>query len=178
MSKIIDNVLRYALGSLLMLVSLNAFGGGFYGMMGAEGVPLELLTDSPFTNYFIPSLILFVCVGGSNLFSSIAVFKKMQFATKAVYFSSSIIIIWLITQVAIIGYVSWMQPATAITTIVILILNWIISKKTNKLNASEIRTLPKESRNELLNQMTKEAIPVYNKYKDELFVDENGDGIE
>ena len=138
MSKIFDNGLRYALGSLLMLVALNAFGGGFYGMMGAEGVPLELLTDSPFTNYFIPSLILFVCVGGSTLFSSIAVFRKSKFATKAAYLSSLLIIIWLAVQVAIIGYVSWMQPATAITTIIILTLNRIISNNSKKLNAIEI----------------------------------------
>ncbi len=47
-----------------------------------------------------------------------------------------------------------------------------------KLNAVDIRKLPKESRKLLLNQMTKEAMPVYNKYKDELIVDEIGDGIE
>ncbi|MDT3738078.1 MAG: hypothetical protein RO257_01115 [Candidatus Kapabacteria bacterium] len=47
-----------------------------------------------------------------------------------------------------------------------------------KLNAVDIRKLPNESRIALLKQMTKEAMPVYNKYKDELVVDETGDGIE
>jgi hypothetical protein len=47
-----------------------------------------------------------------------------------------------------------------------------------KFTASDIRKLPREQRAALLKQMTEEAMPVYNKYKDELFVDETGDGID
>ncbi len=50
--------------------------------------------------------------------------------------------------------------------------------KSRKLTASEIRKLPKDSRTAILMRMTEEALPVYNKFKDELFVDEIGDGIE
>ena len=50
--------------------------------------------------------------------------------------------------------------------------------RTRKLSASDIRKLPKESRVVLLKQMTETALPVYNKYRKELFVDETGDGIE
>src|SRR4051812_27480018 len=49
---------RWILGSLLLLVALNAFGGGYYGMAGAPNVPTEWLEGSPFTSYFLPSLIL------------------------------------------------------------------------------------------------------------------------
>lgn len=49
---------------------------------------------------------------------------------------------------------------------------------TRQLNASDIRKLSKESRSILLKQMTIEAIPIYNKYKKELEVEETGDGIE
>jgi hypothetical protein len=50
--------------------------------------------------------------------------------------------------------------------------------ETRKLSSSDIRRLPKEIRALVLKQMTEEALPVYLKYKDELFVDETGDGIE
>jgi hypothetical protein len=50
--------------------------------------------------------------------------------------------------------------------------------KARKLTATDIRKLPKESRAAILKQMTEEAMPVYNKYKQELYVDETGDGIE
>ena len=50
--------------------------------------------------------------------------------------------------------------------------------KTKKLNAIDIRKLPKESRIAILKQMTEEALPIYNKYKEELYIEETGDGIE
>jgi hypothetical protein len=50
--------------------------------------------------------------------------------------------------------------------------------KSKRLNATDIRKLPKESRIALLKQMSEESIPVYNKYKEELYVEETADGIE
>jgi hypothetical protein len=60
-----SNVARYTLGGLLALVAVNAFGGGYYGLAGAEGIPREWLAGSPFHSYFVPSLFLLVVVGGS-----------------------------------------------------------------------------------------------------------------
>jgi hypothetical protein len=56
----------------------------------------------------------------------------------------------------------------------------LVSKELNlkKLTAKEIRELPRDLRKEVLMKMTDEAMLVYNKYKDELFIDETGDGIE
>jgi hypothetical protein len=50
--------------------------------------------------------------------------------------------------------------------------------KSRKLSATDIRKLSKETRTAILLEMTEEAMPVYNKYKQELFIDETGDGIE
>ena len=119
-----ERFIRSSLGVLLLLVAINAFAGGYYGMAGAENVPLEWLKGSPFHSYFLPSLFLFVCIGGSALFAAIAVFKRQQSARKAAFFCAIIVLLWLIIQVAIIGYISWMQPATAIAAIIILFLTW------------------------------------------------------
>lgn len=118
-----EKVVRFALGILLLVIAINAFGGGYYGMSGAKYVPLDWLKGSPFQNYFIPGLFLFVVIGGVNFFSSIAVFKKYKNAHKAAFFSGAILILWLVIQVAIIGYVSWMQPTVAIIALLILFLN-------------------------------------------------------
>lgn len=113
---------RIILGALLLFSALNAFGGGYYGMAGAEGVPIELLAGSPFQNYFIPSIILFFVVGGSFLTAAVAVFINHSFARIAAIGSAMIVFVWLTVQIAIIGYISWMQPTTAIAGIVILVL--------------------------------------------------------
>ncbi|MDP2235641.1 MAG: hypothetical protein Q8J88_04320 [Bacteroidales bacterium] len=121
--------LRYTLGTLLAFLALNAFGGGYYGISGAEGVSLELLDGSPFESFLIPSLILFIVVGGSALFASIAVFAKSKYARMASFANVLIVFGWLSVQVAIIGYISWMQPATASLALVILVLTWFLPKR-------------------------------------------------
>lgn len=123
-----EKVIRYSLGFLLALLALNAFGGGYYGMAGADNVPVEWLKGSPFHNYFIPGLILFICVGGSALIAAFALFRRHRMAHKAAFTCGIITLLWLTVQVAIIGYVSWMQPTTAVATIIILFLTWQLPK--------------------------------------------------
>ena len=113
---------QITLGVILAFVAVNAFGGGYYGMSGAKDVPLEWLNGSPFKSYFIPGLFLFTVIGGSCLFSSIAIFRNWKYAKTASFFSGIAMLLWITIQVAIIGYVSWMQPAIFITGISVLIL--------------------------------------------------------
>lgn len=115
--------LHIILGIMLAFGALNAFGGGWYGMSGAEGVPVELLEGSPFSSYFAPSLILFIVVGGSFLTASVMNFAYSRFARIASLASVGVVFIWLIVQLIIIGYISWMQPATATFACGVLILS-------------------------------------------------------
>ena len=115
-------VIRSIIGVLLGIIALNAFGGGVYGMMGAEGVPVTWLEGSPFNSYFIPSLILFLVVGGLSLAAAVAVLLHSHHAHGLVTTAVAVIFIWLAVQISIIGYVSWMQPAVAITAFIILVL--------------------------------------------------------
>jgi hypothetical protein len=101
---------------------LNALGGGYYGLTGAVGVPTEWLERSRFADYVVPSLILPVVVGGSFAVAAIAVFARLRAARFAVFMAAFVVLGWLIVQIGIIGYVSWMQPATAIAGLLILIL--------------------------------------------------------
>lgn len=127
-------LIRFSLGFLLAFAALNAFGGGYYGMAGAEGVPLEWLEGSPFHNYFIPGLILFVVVGGVFLFASVGVFVRFRFARKISFLAVVVVFGWLAVQLSIIGYVSWMQPVTALTAVVILILTWFLPESVKKVD--------------------------------------------
>jgi len=124
-----EKILRYLLSILFLFIALNAFGGGYYGMTGADGIPIEWLENSPFKNYFLPSFVLFTIVGGSSLFASISVFKKFNFEKFSVFSSVVIILVWITTQVLIIGYVSWMQPTITVLGLVILILSILLYKK-------------------------------------------------
>jgi hypothetical protein len=121
--------LRYVLGGLLAFGALNAFAGGYYGMSGAEDVPREWLEGSPFDDYFIPGLVLFVVVGGSFLAAAIAVFAGLAVARPATFAAGTIVLGWLAVETAIIGYVSWMQPATTIGGLLVFLLAWLLPRR-------------------------------------------------
>jgi hypothetical protein len=116
------NATRFALGGLLAFGALNAFFGGYYGMSGAEGVPREWLAGSPFEDYFVPSLILFVVVGGAFLVAAIAVLARWRIAHRAALAAGVIVLGWLAVQIAVIGYVSWLQTATVVAGLLVVLL--------------------------------------------------------
>ncbi len=132
MTKSSVNLINKILGIFLIFVALNAFAGGFYGLSGAKGIPLKWLAKSPFHDYFIPSFILIVIVGGTSLFAGIAVLKKFRSADIIAFTAGAVLMVWLIIEEIIIGYVSWMQPATAIAGALILGLSWLLMKKGEK----------------------------------------------
>ena len=126
---------RRALGVLLAFGAVNAFAGGNYGLSGAKGVPVEWLDGSPFRSYFIPSLILLTVVGGSFATAAVAVFAGLRCARPAARAAAVIVTGWLAAQVAIIGYVSWMQPTTAVTAVAIFVFAWILPSPRDRMSA-------------------------------------------
>jgi hypothetical protein len=116
--------IRFVLGALLAFAALNAFGGGYYAMSGAEGIPTAWLAGSPFHDYFLPGLVLFFVVGGAMGVAAIALLTGTRIARSAALVAGAIVLAWILVQVSIIGYVSWMQPVTAIGGVVVLLLAW------------------------------------------------------
>ena len=110
------------LGLLLAFVALNALGGGCYGLAGAKGVPREWLAGSPFADYLVPSLILLIIVGGTSLGAAWAVLAGRPGARRLAAGAGLVLIVWMAAQVAIIGAESWLQVATAVMGVVILLL--------------------------------------------------------
>jgi hypothetical protein len=105
----------------LLFIALNAFASGCYAMAGAAG-PDQWLAGSPFTDYRVPGLILFVVVGGAFLIACVTVLGRDPRARPVAYAAAAVVLAWLAAQIAIIGYVSWMQPVTAAAALAVLAL--------------------------------------------------------
>ena len=63
-----------------------------------------------------------IVVGGAFVISAIAVFMGLRIARRAALSAGVIVLGWLAVQMAIIGYVSWMQPTTAVAGLLIIVL--------------------------------------------------------
>lgn len=115
-------IVRWSLAALLATVAINAFAGGVYGMLGAQAVPRTWLAGTPFTSYFVPSVILFAIVGGSLAVAATGVFVGHRHARAWSLAAAAIVLGWITVQIAMIGLVSWLQPAIAIAGVAIAVL--------------------------------------------------------
>lgn len=116
---------RVALVGLEAIVALNAFAGGYYGMSGAPSVPVAWLDGTPFEDYVVPGLILFVAVGGSMSAAALTgVFAGQRRASLAGSGAAVVLLGWIVVQVAMIGYVSFLQPLFFAIGLAIFALAW------------------------------------------------------
>jgi hypothetical protein len=103
---------KTALIALQLLVAANAVGGGIYGLAGAKDVPAEWLEGSPFSTYTVPSLFLLGVIGGGMIVATAAWLLRRRIAPWISLGMGTVLMSWIVAQVAIIGSVSWMQPAS------------------------------------------------------------------
>lgn len=124
--------IRILLAIVLTFIGLNALGGGYYGMTGAKGIPIEWLHGSPFRSYFLPSLFLFVVIGGTCLLGAIAAFRNSSYTRQISFVCSSLLLAWIIVQLCIIGPVSWMQQAIIVSALIIFGLAFFLRQPNMK----------------------------------------------
>lgn len=117
-----SKAIRRVAVALEALVALNAVGGGIYGLSGAPGVPHEWLAGSPFGSYFIPSLFLLLVIGGGMIGAAVLMIRRPPQGAWAAVAGGVLLLLWIAAQVALIGFVSWLQPAVFISGLLLIAL--------------------------------------------------------
>jgi hypothetical protein len=116
------------LGGLLMILDPSG---------GILKLPPELLQGTPFGNYLIPGLVLFLLLGiypmlvffalirdpDRRIFQKINIWKRYMSGWTAAVYTGVMLVGWIIIQLLLIGYQSYLQPAYLIIGIAILILS-------------------------------------------------------
>jgi hypothetical protein len=133
MSKaIINKLIRYALGILQIFVGITAVLGGFGLVSDPSGskmnVPLELLRNSPFTNYLIPGMVLLIVIGVGHVFAGIVTFLRHRYAGNISVFFGAFLALYLIIEVWLIGLVNFSQPLYFVLGAVELIFGLKLSR--------------------------------------------------
>jgi hypothetical protein len=103
----------FAEGVLQSLIGIGAVICGALLIIGPDGrylqMPIDMLSKSPFRNFLIPGLILFLVNGVGNVVSAVLCFKLHRNAGFGGMFFGFGLIIWLFVQINMIGGGSWLQ---------------------------------------------------------------------
>ena len=135
------NFERNILVCLLSFLGISALGGGLFLIISPSGkliggLPLSILKNSPFQDFLIPGIILFLVIGIVPLLTAIALIKKPMsvFAEKLNVFkdlhwswSFSIyvafaLIIWIQVESIFVQSVGWLQTFYLLYALPIIII--------------------------------------------------------
>jgi hypothetical protein len=122
-------ILRIALIVVDLFAALTAIAGGVALIAGVIQFPLEWLQSTPFSSYTIPGLILAIIVGGSALVATATMLTGRSVGVIASLAAGFIIAGWTVGEVAMLGYVSWLQPfmfVVGLVTIGLAVWLWMI----------------------------------------------------
>jgi hypothetical protein len=141
---------------LLLFLGLSAIGGGAALIISPSGkllggLPLSILAHSPFPDFFIPGIILFIILGLSPCFISYALIKKpinriaeyfnlfkdMHWAWSFSIYIAFALIIWIQVETIYIQGTGWLQTFYMLYSIPIIFVALL----------PQIRTLYKKRKN-------------------------------
>jgi len=97
---------------LHFFVGIGALAGGFGGLLHPDapmGITPDVLHYGPFTNFFIPSLFLFLILGVGNIFLAIIAIRKKEYTALCSLFMGSVLSLWIIIQCLIMWSVAPIQ---------------------------------------------------------------------
>jgi hypothetical protein len=119
-----------ALAILHLFVGIGALPAG-YGLFttpdgSSLGMSTEWLDGSPFTDFFIPGLFLFLVLGVVNLLAAMPVFKQHKSSGFAGILMGGILVLWILIQVSIVGLSHWLQPLFFVVGLVQMTLGYWI----------------------------------------------------
>jgi hypothetical protein len=95
-------------------------------------MPIEWLVGTPFSNYLVPGLVLFIFNGLGNLTGGILTSLKLRHSPEVAIFFGIIMMIWIISQIGWFGYQSFLQPLYFTTGLAQVLLGYVVKKKFRK----------------------------------------------
>lgn len=123
------------LGIIQSLVALSAIPAGFLMIIQPDGsklgIPLELLDASPFSDFFIPGLFLFLVNGLAQGFAGFSTLIQYKFYRTLGFILGIVLVLWIIIQVYFVNPIHFLQVIYFILGIaeVVLSLFLLNSKK-------------------------------------------------
>ena len=76
----------------------------------SSGMSTQVLQGSPFDSFLIPGILLLTIYGAGNLVGSYFSLKFKKMAGHLGIILGFAMIVWIVVQMVLLGYTSWLQP--------------------------------------------------------------------
>jgi hypothetical protein len=128
---------------LLLFIGIGALSSGAMLFLSPDGsllgMSMDLLAGSPFGNYLIPGIVLFIFIGVFSVLAGYGLLKRpdwrrpevlnpckgYHWAWMAAWTEGIIMLVWIGVETLLLGYISFLQPLIAGWGIVIIGLAWL-----------------------------------------------------
>lgn len=125
------SVPHWLLMACLLFLGISAIGGGGQFLLDPTGdiigMPVDVLADSPFSDFLLPGLILFTVLGLFPLVVLYGLYTQRSWAWPGVIMVGIALIVWIVVQGLIIGFGHWLQCLYLTLGFVLILLAWIPS---------------------------------------------------
>jgi hypothetical protein len=122
----------YFLGALQVFIGLTAIAGGLGLVSDPSGtkmdIALEWLSDSPFSNYFVPGLVLLIVNGLGNFFAGIVTFLRNRYAGNIAIAFGTFLVLFILIEVWFVGAQTLLQPLYLLLGLTELVLGLMLRK--------------------------------------------------
>jgi hypothetical protein len=105
--------MAYFLGVLQAFIGLTAIAGGFRLVANPKGIsdfPIEWLSNSPFTNYLIPGLVLLIVIGFGNVLAGTLTFLRKKYSGSIAALLGMFLICYMTIELWFVGLRNFLQP--------------------------------------------------------------------
>lgn len=124
---------------LLLFNGIGAVYGGYNLVTKPDGssmqMPLTFLQHSPFQDYFIPGVLLFIANGLFSLFVCLAVLLNLKNYSWLVMIQGAILIGWIQIQILMIKTIVHLHIIMGLTGFLLLLCGWML----HRINSEHIK---------------------------------------
>ncbi|MEH7154984.1 hypothetical protein [Neobacillus drentensis] len=117
-------------GDFLLIIGAGAIAVGIMFILKPDGsnlgMTVDLLKESPFSDFFIPGLFLMAANGILSIIAALLLFINYRYAGISVMVLGVVMFIWISAQVYWIGWESWLQPAFLAVGLVELLIGFFL----------------------------------------------------
>lgn len=118
--------LRMAAIVLLLVIGINALAAGYSFMAEPSGKDIGISTDylktSPFTNFFIPGLVLFIFNGVLSIIAAICAIRKAKRHPQLILLQGLILGGWIVVQIIMVRNFNWMHLVCLLSAMAFLFI--------------------------------------------------------